>query len=142
MARVFENALPFKIPDFHQRVRITADVDKYKWKEDESVWTQKKEQAAHSFEVLFDGEFVCYFDLSERESDVIIKMLEGIRELFKTEKVYLHESMYEVAAAKKEAENKTVELPKPRNEAEELVAKVFEKKAKKKGKNVTYKEKI
>jgi nicotinic acid phosphoribosyltransferase len=140
MKRVFENALPFHIPNFTQRLRITADVDKYKWKEDESIWLQKKDRSVHSFEVLFDGEFVCFFDLSQTEAQVLLQMLDGLRSLFKSEKVFIHEQMYEVQKAKWEAD-KTIELEGGSTPEEKIITEVIKKQAKKKGKKVVVKEK-
>lgn len=140
MKRVFETALPFRIPNFSQRLRITADVDKYKWKDEVSIWEQKQERTKHNFEVLFDGEFVCFFDLSQSESQALTAMLQGLRKLFAEEKIFINPRMYEVQAAKREAEN-TIEVDAPENEGEEILTEVIKKQAKKRGKKVVTKKK-
>lgn len=139
MKQVFEKSLPFKIPNFTQRLRITADVEKYKWKEDESVWNQKKDRAANNFEVLFDGEFVCFFDLLETEQQVVLKMLEGLRSLFSEQKIFIHPSMYEVRKAQLEAES-IVTVDKPSTEGEAILTEVLKKQVKRKGKKLVLKE--
>ncbi len=136
MKHVFESNLPFQIPNFTQRLCITPDVEKYRWKEDESVWLQMRDKSYHSFEVLFDGEFVCFFDLGLSEREVIVRMLEGLRALFKQEKIFLHPRMYEVQKAANE-----VVLEKPHNETERIITSVLTKQLKRKGKKVVLKDK-
>lgn len=138
LKRVLENNLPFRIPDFSQRVRITADIDKYRFGEDESVWSQKMGRSLHNFEVLFDGEFVCFFDLSQTEREVVIKMLSGLRSLFQENKVFLNPKMYEVAKEERQAKD-IVEIDSPNSEGEQILNEVVKKQAKKRGKKVVVK---
>lgn len=44
------------------RVMVLADVDAFKWKEDEFVWNQKQGNLINTYQVFFDGIFICYIN--------------------------------------------------------------------------------
>lgn len=140
MSRKFEENLPIKVPNFSKRVRITSDVDKFKWKEEVSVWEQMQGKAALNFEVLFDGEFVCFFDTNDTEDVAITRMLEGFLKLYKEKKIYVNEEVYALIRKEQQEKERIAELPTPHTEDEKLVAQAMEKKFKKQGKKVVYKE--
>lgn len=132
--RELQHAMPMELPNFTNRIRVTSDTDKYKWKEDESVWSQKRGLSALSYEVLFDGEFICFFDLNDDMGTAIKRALIGFREQFQRENLFVNPQMYEVIKAQREAKEKAEldNIPKPTSEAEELLAKVIKRKRRKK----------
>lgn len=128
-------------PNAKKRIAIWAEVDKYKWKEDETVWNQKKGRTAPQYEASFDGEFVCFIDSSKSEKYNISEFLINIRKLYADNKIFVNPEMYEVVKAKKEAENKEPDLivPKAENEAEEMIVKTIKKQAKRRKRKVKIK---
>lgn len=128
-------------PDTPKRLAVWAETDKYKWKEDESVWKQKRELTAPQFEVHFDGEFVCFFDSARGERHCLVTFLSALNELYKAEKIFVHVGIYEIKEAERlaKAQNDVLEIPKARNEAEEMVVRVIKKQAKKKKRKVVEK---
>lgn len=109
LKRDIESKLPFKVPDFSMRMGIWSETEKYRWKEDESVWNQVKGLAKEAYEVYFDGEFVCFFDLSMTMEQVVIEIMQGMSKLFKEEKIYLNPETYRVIAKQKAEEQKIID---------------------------------
>jgi hypothetical protein len=128
-------------PDTPKRLAVWAETDKYKWKEDESVWKQKRELTAPQYEAHFDNEFVCFLDSSKGERYCLFTFLSGINELYKAEKIFVHVGIYEIKEAerKAKADNDVLEVPKAKNEAEDMIVKVIKKQAKKKKRKVVEK---
>jgi len=124
-----------------KRIRIWSEVDKYNWKEDESVWRQKREKDAKDYEIYFDGEFVTFVSDKDGVQHGYLKVLEGLRDLYKEGKIFVNEEMYKVREAEEEEKRKKakeVELPKATTPEEKVVAGAIEKMAKKKGKKVKH----
>lgn len=126
-------------PNVEKRLSVWAETDKYNWKEDESVWNQKKGKTAPQFEAYFDGQFICFMDESNGRSYNLIEFLNGIKKLYLEKKIFVHQEMYEVIDAQKQAADKPIEVPKATSEADEMIIKVVEKHAKKRGKKVVQK---
>lgn len=126
-------------PRMEHRIRTMAETDKYRWKEDESVWKQKRGIDSKKFECYMDGEFVCFFDeaLGEQENWKIF--LEAFKNLYKTGKIFVHEELYKVKQAeieaKKEKEN-VVDVPTATTPEEKQIASVLIKHLKKRGKKI------
>ena len=95
------------------RLRVIAEVDRYRWKEDESVWKQKRERSALAYEVYFDREFVANFDISEDPDAVYLKIMTSIRDLYKTKKIFFNKQMYVIEDEKRIAEQKKNEFKLP-----------------------------
>lgn len=134
--------LAFTFPNSSNRLRIWAETDKYYWKEDESVYNQKKGTTAPQFEAHFDGEFISFIDGNLSQSENLVIFLENLKKLFVERKIFIHEEMYKVEAAKKEearAKEPDVVIPKARNEVEGMVVDVLTKHAKKRGRKVKIK---
>ena len=125
-------------PNTEKRISVWAEVDKYRWKEDENVWNQQKGRTAPQYEVHFDGEFVCFLDSSKSDRYNLSEFLSNIKKLYLEQKIFIHTQMYEVKKAEKEALNKQddVLVPKPENEAEEIIVDVVKKQAKKRKRKV------
>lgn len=128
-------------PNADKRLSIWAETDKYKWKEDESVWNQKRGNTAPQYEAHFDGEFICFIDSSLGLSYNLVEFLTNLKKLFSERKIFIHEEMYAVEAAKREGANKKEDLiiPKSTSEADEIIVKVIKKHAKKRGRKVVQK---
>ncbi len=44
------------------RFVVISELEKYRWKEDESVWSQKRGKSAEQYEVYFDSELFVFSD--------------------------------------------------------------------------------
>lgn len=130
----------FSMP-LKDRLAIWAEVDKYRWKEDESVWRQKKGLSPTSYEVSFDGEFVCFFDTSETLDKAYVNVLEGIRKLYSEGKIFFNKELYAVREAELTAQ-KTVEMDAPTTPEDKIITEVVKKQANRSGKKVKLKERI
>lgn len=130
--------LAVTFPNADKRLRIWAETDKYHWKEDKSVWDQKKGNTAPQFESHFDGEFISFIDSNLSQAENLVTFLENIRKLYVERKIFIHEEMYEIEAAKKADASKAEEvvIPTARNEIESVVVDVLTKHAKKRGRKV------
>ena len=128
-------------PNCSKRISIWAETDKYHWKEEESVWNQKKGNTAPQYEIHFDREFVCFLDSNNSESYNTSEFLLNIKKLYMQGKIFIHEEMYAVKEAELEEKNrpKEVEVPKPRSEAEDVIVQVVKKQAKRRGRKVKLK---
>jgi len=134
----FVDNLSSMFPNSDKRIRVWAEIDKYKWKEDDDVWKQKKGITAPQYEVHFDGEFVCFIDSQKTEKYNLSEFLINIRKLYRDGKIFVNVEMYEVKKAEAEAKNKVSDLiiPKAENEAEAMIVETIKKQAKKRGRKV------
>jgi len=114
------------------RLHIVAETEKYKWREDESVWKQKKDKAPLQYEAYFDGEFVCFFGTQMTELEAYCEVLKGIRELYKSGKIHWNKELYEFD--KKPVEE--IVLDAPDSPEDYILTEVVKKHAKKSGKKV------
>lgn len=126
-------------PNSEKRIRVWAEVDKYKWKEDESVWNQAKGKSAPQYEVHFDNEFICFIDSSKSDRYNLGEFLANIRKLYIEKKIFVNVEMYAVKQAEQEAlleKQEAVAVPKPENEAETIIVDVIKKQAKKRKRKI------
>ena len=108
----------FSMP-LKDRLLVVAEVEKYRWKEDESVWRQKREKDPYSYEVYFDGEFVCDFSVKEEPDMVYYRVMKNIRDLYKAKKIFFNKQMYEIKRAEEAAKRKAEEPLLPKIDAPE-----------------------
>lgn len=137
--KALEDQLHGTFPNPHKRIKVWAETDKYRWKEDESVWNQKRGNTAPQYEAHFDGEFVCFIDSSKGMTYNIIEFLEAIKNLYRSGKIFVHPEMYQIIQAEKEAkqrEKDTVIIPSASTAVEKMIANTLTKSAKKRGKKV------
>lgn len=133
------NNLMSVFPDSHNRISIWAETDKYNWKEDESVWKQKRGIDAPQFEAYFDGQFICFMDSNKGNRYNLIEFLNNIKRLYKEGKIFVNKEMYAVRDAEEAAKQekaKNVIIPKATTPEERMIVHVLKKSAKKKGKKV------
>lgn len=135
------NNLSSIFPDSKKRLTIWAETEKYRFGEDESVWNQEKGKTAPQYEATFDREFVCFIDSSKSDKYNISEFLINIRKLYNDGKIFVHPEMYEIKKAQQESENKDSELivPKPVNEAEDIIVQTIKKQAKKRKRKIKLK---
>lgn len=130
----------FKDPE--KRLAVWAETEKFNWKEDESVWKQKRGLDKNSYEVYFDTEFVCFITEADEIQKVKVNFLTAMKNLYAQGKIFVHKEMYDVQQALKDAEyikKNTVEMPSAHTPEEKMIADVLTKAAKKKGKKVVQK---
>lgn len=113
------------------RLRIDAELEKYRWKEDESVWAQKRDKAPLQYEVYFDTEFVCFFGLEDSQDQAYLKVMEALLKLYKDKKIYWNKVLYEVNKPEEKTETK---LPEATTPEEKIVKETFKRIRSKKGK--------
>ena len=128
-------------PKTSERLAVWAETDKYKWKEDESVWNQKRGRTAPQYEAYFDNQFICFFDSSKSKRFCLMTFLSALNELYKEGKIYVHPEIYAVKEAERQAlaDKDILEIPKARNEAEEMIVNVIKKQSKRKKRKVVEK---
>lgn len=130
--------------DCKNRVQVVADVDMFKYKEDESVWNQHEQKTAGVYSIYFDGAFVCNFTTQWYIPMVMAAFWRGLKELIEADKVYLMVEQYEERIkaekeAEKEKERKIEALPggTPEKEiAKEVIRSIHKKKHGKNSRNV------
>jgi hypothetical protein len=128
--------------DLRGRLHTVAEVEKFLWKEDESVWAQKKERAALEFEVYFDGEFVCFFSQNDTSDQIRLKVLEGIRDLYKEGKIFFDPAIKKVREEEERLAREkkdTITYTDINTPEEKILVDIVKKHAKKRGKRVVVK---
>lgn len=94
-----------KMVDIKNRLHVVSDIYKFRWKDDESVWSQKRGKTEKYYEVTLDGEHVCGFDESETMAQVMLKFWKGMRDGYKEGKIRLNKFL-----AEEERKNREVDL--------------------------------
>lgn len=77
-----------------ERLHIAPNVAMYNLRDDVSVFTQSM-TGKYEYEVYFDGEFVCYFNIMDHPQRARIKVLKGLSRLFSEEKIHWNLNKYE-----------------------------------------------
>lgn len=134
----FVDNLLLMFPNAEKRISVWAEVDKYRWKEDEEIWNQAKGRTAAQYEVHFDNEFVCFIDAGKSDRYNLSEFLSNIKKLYLEKKIYVNVEMYAVKQAEQEALDTKPDLlvPAPSNEAEATIVEVVKKQAKKRKRKV------
>ncbi len=76
------------------RLAIVAEVEMYRKGEDQTLWTQDKEEN-YVYQVFFDGEFVCFFNIREDVQKVYLRVLKGLLKLYKEKKIHWNKFLYD-----------------------------------------------
>lgn len=76
--------------DIADRVTVRADINTFKYKEDESVWKQFRGKTARYFEAYFDGMNICDFTDAEPQLAIVTKFMVGLRNCLLTGKVHIN----------------------------------------------------
>ena len=125
-----------QFPYLANRLRIYSETDKYNWKEDESVWKQKRKLSPEEGEIYLDGEFISPYNAKDGEMKAYVRFLGELQTAYVQRRVFVHSEMYEIARAEKEAQNKPLEVPEARNIVEEIIVDNIKKSAKKRKRKV------
>ena len=85
--------------------------------------------------------FICFFDSSKSKQFCLMTFLSALNELYKEGKIYVHPEIYAVKEAERQAlaDKDVLEIPKARNEAEEMIVNVIKKQSKRKKRKVVEK---
>ena len=111
------------------RLQIVSELDKYRWKEDESVWKQKRGLSAYQYEVYFDGVFVCDFGSDAGLDKAYLAVLEGLLKLYKDKRIFWNKELYEVYYPT--PKNEPPKLKEATTPEEKMVKEALERVAKK-----------
>lgn len=137
-----DQSLSGTFPNFIKRARIVSETEKYKYKEDESVWRQQKGLSVMAYEAYMDGEFLCFFNEDEGKTEVYIKVLEGIKKGIQEGRLYVNPEMYAIKEAEQDKKNRlanTVVLEKATTPEEKIMNATIRKNAKAKNKIIVEK---
>lgn len=74
-----------------KRVYVTTDIEMFMWREDESVWNQKREKAPRYYTVYFDNEFICGFSEADSLEKAMLEWWKGFKRAYEDKLVDLDE---------------------------------------------------
>lgn len=123
-----------------KRVYITADIEMFRWREDVSVWKQKREKTPMYYSVYFDHEFICGFSEADTLEKVMLEWWKGFKKAYQDKLIDLDEvksrELCELRELKQkqlkqEAEMKIDKLP-AQTETQKLAKEVIKRVAHKK----------
>lgn len=128
------NELGKTFPKIDKRLSVWDDTEHYNWKEDESIWRQKRELADGEGECYFDHQFVSAYLHRDGINAAYVRFLSGLQELYKQNKVFVNPELYEIKRVEEEIkrEKDVLDIPEARNEGEAMVVEVIKQHAKKK----------
>jgi hypothetical protein len=96
--------------DFSKRVRVEADLEK--WRPDvEEIWQQKKGKVGNHYSLYFDDEFVCSFSTDDPPGLLEARFLKNLTKLYEEETIFFDLNEYTIRA-----EIKKIEEEKEREE--------------------------
>jgi len=125
-------------PKITERLSVWDETEKYNWKEDESVWKQKKGLAPGEGECYFDRQFISAYLQRDGVTNAYVRFLSGLSEKYKNGEIFVHPEIYMIKAeeAKLKAEKDALEVPEARNEGEQMVSDIIVEHAKKRRRKV------
>lgn len=80
----------FDTKDWNDRLQLIADVNHFKYMEDESVWMQARGRLSNWFEVYFDGVWICDFTDDDNTATVRLKFLKGFMDKYEKGEITLN----------------------------------------------------
>lgn len=130
--------------DAGKRLRVVADLSKYRFMGDESIWRQKRGRESKVCTVYFDDEFVCGLNEKTSREELILDFYRGIKKLVEEDKIIVNKDkkektekvVKELKKAGKVAEKKRIDSL-PENTIEEKLAKEAVKRVSRKKKSNT-----
>lgn len=78
-----------------ERIRVISDLEKFRYKDDVSLWAQSKNYVAQEFVLYWDNEFICRFNTHHHIEDVMLMFWRGLKKALKEGKVGLFEPLPE-----------------------------------------------
>jgi hypothetical protein len=134
--REFQKHFDKKLVDISQRVRLIADLYKFKL-DDPFFHAQAKGKIPKFYSIYFDDEFVCRFDSTFPPEAITLLFLRGVTDLYERGKISFNKDDYKVQEevekyrkkiAKEEKKKKvdeTIKKIKSANEESEMAAEVI-----------------
>lgn len=119
----------FGIDEIELRTRITVklDTEQFNFKEDESVWLQKRDKAPFVCEVYFDDCWCCDLHESDSHPQLVQKFFTGFEKGYESGKIRLNRFLAEIQDAQEEKDKKDAEKKAldslPSSTPEEKIAK-------------------
>lgn len=128
------NELKHTFPKIALRLSVWDDTEHYNWKEDESVWRQKRELATGEGECYMDHQFISAYLQRDGVDSAYVRFLSGLQDLYKQGKIFANPEIYEIKRVEEELkrEKDVLDIPEARNEGEAMVVEVIKEQAKKK----------
>lgn len=123
--------------ELRNRITVKLDTEQFNFKEDESVWLQKREKAPFVCEVYFDDCWCCDLHEHDTHPQLIKKFFTGFQKGYDVGKIRLNRFLAEIEDAqiekdKKDAEKKAIDaLPSATPEekmAKEIVKEIAQEK--------------
>lgn len=113
--------------ELRERITVKLDIDQFNYKEDESVWMQKRDKAPFVCEVYFDNYWCCDLHESDSHERLIEKFFTGFEKGYISGKIRLNRFLAELQDVqeekdRKEAEKKAIDAL-PASTPEEKIAK-------------------
>lgn len=134
--REFQKHFDKKLVDISQRVRLVADL--YKFRQDDPFFhAQAKGKIPRFYSVYFDDEFVCRFDSTFPPEAITLLFLRGVTDLYEKGRINFNKSDYKIEeeiekyrkktekAEKKKKITDTIKKIKMANEESEMAAQVI-----------------
>lgn len=96
----FLNEINYKLEFDINRITVWADVDMYKWKEDPSVWVQKRGKQQNIYSVFVDGIFVCHIGDGRNNKESLADFWRGFLKAYALPdddpgKIWIDKTIYE-----------------------------------------------
>lgn len=76
--------------DFKNRLKIVSDIEMFRWKEDEYIWSQKRGKIVSHYSIYLDEHFVSGFDEDWIAERIMLDFWKGLKTLVSTNKVKLN----------------------------------------------------
>lgn len=96
--------------DISNRVRVISDLYKFNWKEDLSVWGQKKGKVLPYYSVYFDDEFVVGFTEEWTIQQFMVEFWKALKKLYKENKIILNKHLADQAKIDEQLKKKDVKI--------------------------------
>lgn len=119
MFDLIQRDFKFNIKD---RLHIASESKMYRVGEDRSLWQDAK-TGNFTYQVYWDGEFICFFDVTMSKQKLYLDFWKGFQKAFEDKKIHINKGMYEIDEQKRKDEEKAnkKELPKATTKEEKLV---------------------
>ncbi len=126
-----------------KRLRVVADLNKFRFMGDESIWKQKRGKAHKILTVYFDDEFVCGLNEKTPPEQLQVDFLKGIHKLVMENKIIVNKHLSdqadivekEVKTATKKAEKKRIDDLPDKTPVEKLAKEATKRVSRKKKKH-------
>lgn len=100
---------------FDNRIKILSDIDIFKWKEDISVWAQKREKIANHFSIYMDDVHISGFDDSDPKEKIMLEWWKGLKKAISDNKLDI--DPFKSAQLKIDKENLEKEIEKAKQDS-------------------------